>query len=265
MNRERSGFYLEMAHNPHSILNTMAQMREDMRRAASSRKIKKSAGWVLIVVGGAIITLSCCLISNSKVTPLAIVIGVFATIAIAAGVIMLSIAGPPVATGHLDEVYRLLYALQDDIGPKGQIIGWLDLTGPRQKSKEARRSYSRSGKTKIYYRDPWLRIKFKLIDGNLMRLSIEDRVKTKSYTIVQYSTRLSVKLVVNPERYQIGATPRELPLPQATVMRTERGLTLSAGFTARNKPPALPTDKILETIKAMYGALKPRFPAGAQG
>ncbi len=263
MDQKTSGFYLEMAHNPYSILGTMARMREDMRRAASARKWKRGIGWALMGGGGLIVAGSCCLL-NGSTAPLGVVAWVLAAVAIAAGVVMLSIAGPPVAIEHLDETYRLLYALKDDIGPDGQVIGWLDLTGPRQKHKEERRARSRSGKVKIYYRDPWLRIRFKLVDGNLIRLSIEDRVKTKAGGIAQYRTKLSAKLVVNPERYQIGATPRELPLPGAEVRRTDRDLVLSAEFFGRRKPPALPIDKVLETLKVMYNTLRSPFPAGAQ-
>ena len=57
--------------------------------------------------------------------------------------------------------------------------GWLDLTGAKQESKETRRKTSRSGQPIVYYRDEWLRLKTRLYDGNVLRLSLIERVKDR--------------------------------------------------------------------------------------
>lgn len=73
----------------------------------------------------------------------------------------------------------LFETLKDDLAPKQTLVGWLDLTGPEQESKTIRQKSSQSGQPIVYYRDEWLRLKTKLYDGNVLRLSVIDRVKAR--------------------------------------------------------------------------------------
>lgn len=73
----------------------------------------------------------------------------------------------------------LFETIKDDLAPKQTLVGWLDLTGPEQEGKTIRQKNSQSGQPIMYYRDEWLRLKTKLYDGNVLRLSMIDRVKAR--------------------------------------------------------------------------------------
>ncbi len=69
--------------------------------------------------------------------------------------------------------------LKDDLPRQRPMSGWLDLTGGHQESKVIRKKKAPSGRPVVYYKDEWLRLKMRLVDGNVLRLSLIDRIKER--------------------------------------------------------------------------------------
>jgi hypothetical protein len=96
------------------------------------------------------------------------------------GFISLGRHGKPPKFGPKFDLSRTIFeTVKDDISPKKTLIGWLDLTGAEQESKATRRKTSQSGQPIVYYRDEWLRLKAGLYDGNILRVSLIDRIKAR--------------------------------------------------------------------------------------
>ncbi|MBE7555911.1 MAG: hypothetical protein HS126_33070 [Anaerolineales bacterium] len=96
------------------------------------------------------------------------------------GLVMLRRQGKMTPFGPKYELARTIFdTLRDDVSPKRTMTGWLDLTGAQQESKKMREKTSASGQPIHYYRDEWLRLKTSLYDGNVLRVSLMDRVKAR--------------------------------------------------------------------------------------
>ncbi len=143
---------------------------------------------------------------------------------------------------------EVLFTLRDDVSRRGRVTGWLDLSGPRQHSKLARTGRTRSGRAKYYYRDPWFQVKIKLADGNLLRLTLIERIKVKKGYVAARRHQLKARLVVNPGLYEIGPGGR---LPGLEVQDHILSLQVqqSRPFSAQ---------EILGLLKGMYGRLRMR-------
>jgi hypothetical protein len=151
---------------------------------------------------------------------------------------------------QFDVARQIIHTLRDDVGRSGRVTGWLDLTGPRQKSKLLRTGRTSSGYAKHYYSDPWFSAKIQLVDGNLLRLTLLERTKVKKGYVADRRHQLKAKLVVNSQMYDIG--PGQ-PLP---------GLTLDGSIfqLQGNKSNPFTAQEVLSSLKAMYGYLQPRRP-----
>jgi hypothetical protein len=96
------------------------------------------------------------------------------------GLILAARSGKTPKFGPKFDMIRTIFeTLKDDVSPKRTMVGWLDLTGAEQESKATRHKKSQSGQPIIYYRDEWLRLKTRLYDGNVLRLSLIERVKAR--------------------------------------------------------------------------------------
>ncbi len=148
---------------------------------------------------------------------------------------------------QFDVAREIIHTLRDDVSRSGRITGWLDLTGPQQQSKLLRTGRTSSGRAKYYYRDPWFSAKIQLVDGNLLRLTLFERVKVKR-GLAARRYQFKVKLVVNSEMYAIG--PGQ-PLP---------GLTVDGSILQLqgDKESQFTAPQVLSSLKAMYGYLQPR-------
>ena len=118
-----------------------------------------------------------------------------------------------------------------------------------RKSLLLRTGRSSSGNVKHYYRDPWLSAKIKLVDGNLLRLTLIERVKVKE-GIAERRYQLKAKLAVNAQVYDVGSGP------------TIHGLTQSGNILQLqlDKHDSFTALEILSHLKAMYDHLHPRQP-----
>ena len=209
----RRGITLEMAHHPQVILDTMAEMEGAVDRAVARQKVFRATA--AVVVGLAIAGFVLGILLQEQTDGNSGCVAFLSLPLLFVGLVLLAVTGQrrsPLLREHFDATRQILHTLRDDTGRKGRVVGWLDLSGPQQKQKIVRTARSGGGKRKVYYRDPWFRAKFKLADGNLLRLTLEDKVKVKAGSIVRHESQFSAKLVVNPDLYYLGgAAASEIP------------------------------------------------------
>jgi hypothetical protein len=161
--------------------------------------------------------------------------------------------------------HQVIHTLRDDVAlDKGRITGWLDLTGAQQKSKIARQGRTSSGRPKIYYRDPWLQFKTRLVDGNLLRLAIVENQKVKRGYVAGRQLKVKAKLVVNPQAYEIRPfSAEEMSTAGLSSWQVGNldGILEVSGSLDPQRPDA---GSLLNTLKWVYGHLQPRQAAPAQ-
>lgn len=248
----RKDIYIEMGHHPQVILDTMDQIRPILGRLELEQKLMR-VGRVALYGLAIVAFLLAFFLSGGEMVSW--ILFVLAFLAVAAGIAMSKALKPNrFVREHFESAYRILHTLRDDTGRKGRVIGWLDLSGPRQKEKRVRTASSSGGKRKEYYRDPWFQTKIKLADDNVLRLALVDKVKTKAGSVVNHRTQVKAKLVINPNLYHAGHVPDdEIPLPRAFISE-ENGLI---SFAAEVSPRNLQVGPLLETLKAFYSHLEP--------
>ena len=116
-------------------------------------------------------------------------------------------------------VKQILHTLRDDLKPGSTFLGHLDLTGSILATKVARETQDSQNRTTQLFNDPWLSLKAKLYDGNVLRVTASQKTKKrKSYwkrSRISGKTKskpekfkgshqeLKVRIVVNPEAYII--------------------------------------------------------------
>jgi len=116
-------------------------------------------------------------------------------------------------------VKQILHTLRDDLKPGSTFLGHLDLTGSMLSTKVARETQDAQNRTTQLFNDPWLSLKAKLYDGNVLRVTASQKTKKrKSYwkrSRISGKTKskpekfkgshqeLKVRIVVNPEAYII--------------------------------------------------------------
>jgi hypothetical protein len=125
----------------------------------------------------------------------------------------------PSFPNHFKTAREVIYTLRDDPDPKRNLFGHVDLSGAQQPAKRFREGTNAAGKAMEYFRDEWLSLKTKLYDGNMLRLSVIERVKVrKSYwkrsaisgkmklkpAKVANAQQIKVRLSVNPLAYEIA-------------------------------------------------------------
>ncbi len=169
---------------------------------------------------------------------------------------------------------QILHTLRDDIKPGSTFLGHLDLTGAMLKTKVAREAKDTRDRTTQYFRDEWLSLKAKLLDGNVLRVSaIQKSKKRKSYTkrsriSGKYKTKpekfkgtehdLKVRIVVNPDVYQIvpnqefrqGANIGKYTISQ---LSTEGGMI---NVVASSSFDEVEQEQILNFLKSTYSLLQ---------
>lgn len=265
--------FIEMAHHPQVILDTMdqiqlemAQMQQGADRGKRTRRMGCGGAFALLAAGALLFGLDIVLGYGVLCTALGLILGAMAVLLFF--VALLAARTPRVLKRYaaqqqqFEAAYQILYALRDDTGRKGRVVGWLDLSGPRQPEKKVRTGRTRSGKPKVYYRDPWFQVKIKLADGNLLRLALVDKVKQKSGYVVGHYTQIKAKLVPNPDLYpMMSLLSRPIPLQGAT-LSDEDGVIV---FTSMVRPAKLSPREILESLWLIYRHLEPVGPGPTLG
>ena len=255
----RKDIYVEMAHHPQVILDAMEQVELAVDRAAFRQQLLRFASIALMVIG--LLSFGLAFLLAERNDSAVCFFAGFPLFFI--GFILYAVfkgRGNPMLREHFGAARQLLHTLRDDTGRKGRVVGRLDLSGPQQDQKTTRTARSGGGKKKVYYRDPWLRVKFKLVDGNVLRLTLEDKVKTKANSIVRHQTQYSAKLVVNPDLYRLGEIPpHTVRVPFATFTHEGGVFVVKAARSAKD----LSAQQVLEMLKAMYSYLEPIEPESA--
>ena len=95
---------------------------------------------------------------------------------------------------------QILYTLRDDLKPGATFLGHLDLTGSMLQTKVARETQDTQQRTTQLFNDPWLSLKAKLYDGNVLRVTAMQKTKKrKSY---RKRSRISGKMKMKPEKFK---------------------------------------------------------------
>jgi hypothetical protein len=247
------GIRIDMAHHPQTILETMRKTEKDAH--AAKQQWGLGCGFTLAVIGvGALAYFLGSSLGFGRI--LAVLAYVLWGLAAIAGVVLL-LNRPRFPQEQFEPVRQILYTLRDDTGRKGWVAGWLDMSGPKQETKQTRRACSAGGKMKVYYRNPWFRARFKLVDGNVLRLALIDKVKTKAGSVVNHRTQFTAKLVVNPELYRVGTDPSYGSTSPIHIYSAGDGIL---SIKTEMDPRRLPVDHVLKSLKAMYGYLEPIQP-----
>jgi hypothetical protein len=252
------GIRIDMAHHPQTILDTMEKTEKDAHAAKQQWGLGCGFSLAMVGLGALAYFLDSRLDVGQVLVVLAYVLWALAAIA---GVVLL-LNKPRFPQEQFEPVRRMLYTLRDDTGRKGWVAGWLDMTGPQQKTKQTRTARSAGGKMKVYYHDPWFRARFKLVDGNVLRLALIDKIKTKAGSVVNHRTQFTAKLVVNPELYHIGTAPAGGSTSPVHVFSAGDGVL---SIKTEVDPRRLPVDDMLKSLKAMYSHLEPIQPIHGLG
>ena len=164
-----------------AILSFILLMRNRSVEAATPQASKGARGYCGWIVALFFVAIFCLPFSTvlGAIQP-ALLATVVALIAAIVGTILLKRSQP---TGQefgprFDAARAIFLTIKDDLSPKRTLMGWLDLTGA-QPGKVVRQNTSSSGMPINYYRDEWLKIKMMLYDGNVMRVSVLERVKAR--------------------------------------------------------------------------------------
>lgn len=172
-----SPIHLDFNQAPADIVEIMDETRAQAAISQAQAKQYRRLLWVLFFAGLAMFLVDFLLGYNYLTCSL--VGGVLIVLTLAGRYLLRHRLQPPQFGSQFDLTRDLLYTIRDDIPGQKTILGQLDLTGARQESKRYRQKKSPSGRPVSYYRDEWLRLKGKLYDGNVLRLSLIEKEKVR--------------------------------------------------------------------------------------
>lgn len=168
---------------------------------------------------------------------------------------------------------EILHTLRDDLKPGATFLGHLDLTGAMLQTKVARETKDTRDRTTQHFNDPWLSLKAKLYDGNVLRVSaiqksknrksywkrgMSGKMKMKPEKFKGTEQELKVRIVVNPEAYEIRATPnfrkgQNIGKYTITELNTEGGII---NILANSPFEDVEQKHILSFLKSAYSLLQ---------
>jgi hypothetical protein len=168
----------------------------------------------------------------------------------------------------------LLRTLRDDLKPGSTFLGHLDLTGPMLQTKVARETKDTRDRITQHFADNWLSLKAKLYDGNVLRVAavqktkkrksyykrsaISGKMKSKPEKFKGSEQELKVRIVVNPQVYEIVPNQRFARgqnIGKYTVadLNTEGGMI---NILARSPFEEVEQEHILNFLKSAYTLLQ---------
>jgi hypothetical protein len=228
--------FMDLAAHPQAILDAMDGMRTNIetieRKQKTTGRIVNISRLVLFLFG--------LLLTILQGNPLFVFVAIFIIFA------SLFVYRPKKipAKSRFEAAYKVIHALRDDVGQKGALVGRLDFSPVNEKTKLLRTGRSSHGNTKYYYRDPWFIAKLKLVDGNIVKLELEERAKEKKGSIVARAINFKNKVVINPNVYE--PIDRYDPTQQP-VMTSSGGLDVNQ----------LNVQIMLEDLKSLYTKARP--------
>jgi hypothetical protein len=174
---------------------------------------------------------------------------------------------------RLEAARHVLETLADDVAPGKAVTGWVDLTGPEQKTKLFARGTAASGAKVEVFRDEWLHLAGPLRDGTRLRVAAVSRqkvklarwvtrggkTKRKPRALAQTLSTIEVRARVDPRLYH----PRP---PAAAGTRLGRVTVSSIEATAEAVSGVfVPSDEsrpedILDAVAAVFGHLERATP-----
>ena len=266
--------YISLADKPMSILQGMNRLKAEVQRTETAGDKWRWIPMLIFFAG----------IGLALVDVLLLLLGYFSLVFTAGGVV-LWIAAIVMARSirrsdsldfspRYENLKQILYTLRDDLRPGSTFLGHLDLTGSMLPTKVARSAKDTQNRTTNYYRDEWLALKAKLYDGNVLRVSaVQKSKKRASYTkrsriSGKYKLKpekfkgseqdLKVRIVVNPELYQIGTKPalragQNIGKYTVTALSTEGGII---NLTASSPFEEVDHEHILNVIHSAYSLLE---------
>ncbi len=207
--------FLDFNQSPREIVQVMDEAQQKAQDFNTDHRYWRTRLWLLFLAGIPFLAIDWAMGYNTCTFSL-----VTLTLWLGAifGLRLLRRQGKMPEFGPKFDLARTIFeTLKDDVSPKRTMSGWLDLTGAKQESKETRRKSSRSGQPIVYYQDEWLRLKTRLYDGNVLRLSLIERVKHREdywkrslsgkykrrYGSSEQQHQLKFSVSVNLDTYQI--------------------------------------------------------------
>lgn len=169
---------------------------------------------------------------------------------------------------------EILHTLRDDLKPGSTFLGHLDLTGAMLDTKVAREATDTQNRVTQYFNDQWLSLKAKLYDGNVLRVSavqkskrrksyykrsrISGKMKMKPAKMKGTGQELKVRIVVNPQVYNVQPSPGFSPgknVGKYTIaeLSTEGGMI---NILARSPFEDIEQEHILNFLKSAYSLLQ---------
>ena len=266
--------YISLADKPQSIMLGMDKLRLD---AQKTEKVGDKWRWIPMLIFFAGIGLM-------MIDVILMLLGYTSFVFIGGGVLLWIAAivmarslrrsdtldFPPRYKGTKD----ILYTLRDDLKPGSTFLGHLDLTGAMLKNKVARETHDTQNRTTHHFRDEWLSLKAKLYDGNVLRISaiqktkkrasywkrsrISGKSKLKPEKYKGTSHDLKVRIVVNPEAYQIVPNKEFRPgvnIGKYTIsqLSTDGGMI---NMVASSPFDEVDNEQILAILKSTYSLLQ---------
>jgi hypothetical protein len=169
--------FMDFNQLPREIVRVMHEARQQASAFNAARRRRTRLLWLLFPLGLPFVCADAALgynVFTFSLVALTLWLGAIV------GLIVIRRQGKAAEFGpKFDLACTVFETLKDDVSPKRGLVGWLDLTGAEQESKKTRTKSSASGQPIVYYRDEWLRMKASLYDGNVLRVSVIDRVKAR--------------------------------------------------------------------------------------
>jgi len=216
--------YLSLSDDPRVILQKMDQFKTSRHEVELHNQRRKPLPWLLVLAGTGCIAFDLLVIrlllgySVCLLTPVAFVCWIAALVLF----VKLRWTKYPDLPPRYAAAREIIATLKDDIRTGSSILGTIDLTGLEQEGKIARETKDPFGRTSRLYNDPWLTLKLKLYDGNVLRMSLVERSKTRLgyWKRSQISGKnkwkppkhkgtlheLNIRVAVNPEVYTLSPT-----------------------------------------------------------
>ena len=265
--------YITLGDRPKAILQRMDELSSSKQQSDDLYQRRRWFPWALFFGGFLFLFLDMVIMAlGYPLMGLTFVMGVCWLAAIVMG---LSLRKARVAGFHPDftTAYQIIQTLRDDLLQKSVFVGHVDLTGSERSEKVTRSQKDTRGRTTKLYVDEWLRLKAKLFDGNVLRVSVIHKIKKRDAYMGRGRSgkskwkpakqkgelqELNVRIAVNPELYEI--------IPSAEIqvgksigpylveeLDTNGGMVTLICVSTNIQTPA---DNLLAVLRASYSLLK---------
>lgn len=215
--------YISIADKPDSIMRGMDKFIKEVQKTESAGDKWRWIPMIIFIVGVGLVSIDGLLLLFGYVS------FIFTIGAICLWIAAFSMARSLRKSDSKDFSPRyfgtkeMLRTLRDDLKPGATFLGHLDLTGAMLQTKVARETKDTRDRTTQHFSDTWLSLKAKLYDGNILRVSatqksknrksywkrsrISGKMKMKPEKFKGAEQELKVRIVVNPDAYEIKPSP----------------------------------------------------------